>query len=279
MLDIGVLEDSVRYYHEVDDFTKDYLYYIPHAGSYHCNHEYEVSRTYLDICQIILVDSGELEVTYRGKTSIAPAGSVVLLDCREPHRYRAASADIKIRWFHFAGHGSKAYTQQILDTIGVIIGISPNAEIESCISSIIKMVGLPDHNAHILSVTIHQLLALLPLLFSEAPKSDIEQAIESSADYIETHYSDPELSNQKLARMCMLSTCYYIRKFKEQRSMTPHQFVQSVRIRMAKQKLTTTSLSIEEIAMQCGFCSTSHFIMAFRKSTNITPMKYRAMWK
>ena len=44
MLDTGVLSDSVRYYHEADPFTEKNLYYIPHAGQYHCNSDYEVRR-------------------------------------------------------------------------------------------------------------------------------------------------------------------------------------------------------------------------------------------
>lgn len=65
MLDTGVLSDSVRYYHEADPFTEKNLYYIPHAGQYHCNSEYEVRRTHLDVCQAIVVDSGELTIEYR----------------------------------------------------------------------------------------------------------------------------------------------------------------------------------------------------------------------
>ena len=57
MLDTGVLSDSVRYYHEADPFTEKNLYYIPHAGQYHCNSEYEVRRTHLDVCQAIVVDT------------------------------------------------------------------------------------------------------------------------------------------------------------------------------------------------------------------------------
>ena len=36
---------------------------------------------------------------------------------------------------------------------------------------------------------------------------------------------------------------------------------------------------IETIADNCGFSSASHFIMAFRKSTGITPHQYRTQWK
>ena len=42
-------------------------------------------------------------------------GSLILLDCREPHSYHALTP-IRMRWFHFAGSGSTAYTHLILNT-------------------------------------------------------------------------------------------------------------------------------------------------------------------
>lgn len=35
--DMGILADSVRYYHDADAFTATNLYHVPHAGSYHCD--------------------------------------------------------------------------------------------------------------------------------------------------------------------------------------------------------------------------------------------------
>lgn len=279
MLDAGVLSDSVRYYHEADPFTEKNLYYIPHAGQYHCNSDYEVRRIHLDVCQAIVVDSGELTIEYRGKTYTAPSGAVVLLDCREPHCYYASSSDLKMRWFHFLGSSSEAYVHQITRVHDIVMQVTQNAEIEPCIAQIMKAVAQEEPNPHLISVSIHRLLALLITSTDAAPQSDLELVINSSVSYIESHYSDPDLSNENLARMAMLSTCYYVRKFKEFRSATPHQFIQSVRIRIAKQKLSTTALSIEEIAEQCGFCNTSHFIMVFRRITGITPLQFRIMWR
>ena len=83
--DMGILADSVRYYHDADAFTATNLYHVPHAGSYHCDETYGMQRNYLDICQMLVVDEGELSVTYRGETRTAGPGSLILLDCREPH--------------------------------------------------------------------------------------------------------------------------------------------------------------------------------------------------
>lgn len=116
--DMGILADSVRYYHDADAFTATNLYHVPHAGSYHCDETYGMQRNYLDICQMLVVDEGELSVTYRGETRTAGPGSLILLDCREPHSYHALTP-IRMRWFHFAGSGSTAYTHLILIRTGL----------------------------------------------------------------------------------------------------------------------------------------------------------------
>lgn len=276
--DMGILSDSVRYYHDADAFTTAYLYHVPHAGIYHCDESYGMQRDYLDICQMLVVDEGELSVTYRGENQSAGPGSLVLLDCREPHQYHAV-IPTRMRWFHFEGNSSVAYTQLILNTHGFILPTGRNAEIEECIRRIMTAVHQNQPIPHIVSLTIDKLLVLLVLLLGEKEKGELEIAIQESADYISQNYANKFLSIEHLAQRAALSTCYYIRKFKEYQSATPHQFLHTVRLGAAKQQLLTTSQSIETIADNCGFSNASHFIMAFRKGTGITPHQYRTRWK
>lgn len=280
--DIGILPDSMRFYHEPDPFTIANLYYAPHAGIYHCDHQYNVERTEeacLDVCQALMVDKGEMTVQYRGQEIQAYADMLVLLDCREPHRYFAASDEISFRWFHIAGSSSQAYVNDMIRTHGFVIPAAKNADIAQRFAQVIADVREERPNPHLVSVHLHMLLAQLALLTSESVKSDLERAIQDSAAYIETHFADKEVSVPFLAHRAALSTCYYLRKFKEYQSATPHQYLQEVRLRAATKQLMTTSRSIEEIAETCGFCNTSHFIMSFRKSTGMTPLQFRIMWK
>jgi AraC family transcriptional regulator len=234
--DMGILADSVRYYHDADAFTATNLYHVPHAGSYHCDETYGMQRNYLDICQMLVVDEGELSVTYRGETRTAGPGSLILLDCREPHSYHALTP-IRMRWFHFAGSGSTAYTHLILNTHGFILPTGSNAEIEECIRRIMVSVHQNQPNPHIISLTINKLLVLLVLVLGEKKKSDLEIAIQDSADYMTYNYADKSLSIEHLSQRAALSTCYYMRKFKEYQSVTPHQFLQTVRLSAAAHHL------------------------------------------
>lgn len=280
MKDLGVLSDSIRYYHEGDHFASSHLYTVPHAGAYHCEQQYEVKRHFLDVCQLIMVDGGELAVEYDHGEHVAQAGMLVLLNCQKPHRYYSLSPNLHMRWFHFVGGSSFAYTDMLNQERGCIIHAATNStEIEGTFERIMMAVRHNQPSTHMLSVTVHKLLALLTLL-SDAPKmSEMEIAIQKTVDYIEQNYAQSNISIAELARMATISPCYYLRKFKQYHSATPHQYIQTVRMRAAKQMLTTTSKSIENIAISCGFSSVSHFIMVFRKQMQITPLQYRVMWK
>lgn len=278
MRENGVLDDSLRFYFEADDFTRENLFWIPHAGIYHCDLEYEVEREQpLHVCQIIVIDSGELLVDYRGQTITASAGMLVLLDCNESHRYYAATNSLKMRWFHFLGNAATAYTEALTGMHGCVIRGAQNAEIEEICNRIFMAAQSGNPNGHSLSVVLHKLLALLAVT-TKREQSDLERRIEAVAAYIDTHYAE-DLDVSSLSKMAALSSCYLMRKFKEYQKTTLHQYVQAVRLRNAKEQLTTTACSIEEISDNCGFCNASHFIMTFRKNTNMTPMQFRTLWR
>ena len=56
---------------------------------------------------------------------------------------------------------------------------------------------------------------------------------------------------------------------------TPHEYLSAVRLRHAKELLTETALSVEEIGFRCGFSSSTAFIRSFRQATSITPASFR----
>lgn len=52
-------------------------------------------------------------------------------------------------------------------------------------------------------------------------------------------------------------------------------YVTLYRLKYAQELLANSSLSVNEIASQCGFGDSSYFIKVFRKHFNQTPSEYR----
>ena len=75
------------YVHEPSLFARENLFYVKMAGEYHRVSDYRIERERMESLLVIYVTEGELTVCLGGKLMTAPAGSIVLLDCRRPHSY------------------------------------------------------------------------------------------------------------------------------------------------------------------------------------------------
>lgn len=85
-----------------------------------------------------------------------------------------------------------------------------------------------------------------------------------------------ELSIDYLASSCYLNKSYFIRLFKSNMGVTPHAYINKVRIKYAKQFLTDIpNESISQIAHSVGFNDATHFRKVFINETGLSPQQYR----
>lgn len=83
-----------------------------------------------------------------------------------------------------------------------------------------------------------------------------------------------KLSVGEMAQTAFVSKYHFIRSFKAEVGLTPHQFQLQNRIRKA-QRLMHTAGTITEVALATGFCDQSHFIRQFEKQVGLTPLTYK----
>lgn len=85
------------------------------------------------------------------------------------------------------------------------------------------------------------------------------------------------LSIRQLADTLGYSEGYFYAIFKRSTGMTPHKYVEALRIRKAMELLAQNELSIKQIAYAVGFASPSSFSAAFRRMTGASPSQLASL--
>jgi len=103
--------------------------------------------------------------------------------------------------------------------------------------------------------------------------------MERAVTFIRNRYS----SNIKVAdiagHLCV-DRSYLYKLFKNTLDMSPQEFLTEVRLSRAKELLSATKLSVEQVALSCGYQDTLVFSKAFKRSMGMAPKEYsREHWK
>jgi AraC-like DNA-binding protein len=93
--------------------------------------------------------------------------------------------------------------------------------------------------------------------------------------YIDRHYAKP-LTVPHLATLAGLSTFHFIRAFRAESGVTPHQYLRDRRLARARELLVTTPLPVTDVCDAVGFQSLGSFCALFKRVTGESPAAYRA---
>lgn len=167
-----------------------------------------------------------------------------------------------------------------------------------------------DYNFHFTNDTaINQIIQRLFFLFSEDhPSKDVfvdfmlkeliiriiranykeiytEQALQLSGNnriafvinYIRKNLDKP-LSIRELSNKAYMSESHFHRVFKNELGISPVDFINNERIKLATRLLADPKITVKEVYMRCGFDSRSYFNRMFRKKQQLSPTQYQAKY-
>lgn len=86
-----------------------------------------------------------------------------------------------------------------------------------------------------------------------------------------------KLTREELAQVAGVEAHHFSRLFRQTIGITPKRYVMNSRVDLAKEMLKQPSseLTIEQIALQCGFYDHAHLNLEFRRLVGTTPKLYR----
>ena len=101
-----------------------------------------------------------------------------------------------------------------------------------------------------------------------------DEVVTKAMRFIAEHAREP-LSVEDVANAANVSKRTLSRRFDTHVGKSVLTEINRIRTQLIKQELVDTEQPISEVASACGFTSTSHFNVFFRKATNMTPGEYR----
>jgi len=135
-------------------------------------------------------------------------------------------------------------------------------------------------NHSTIAILINELLLLLLSLLKSKSYS-LNQHLSSKNHTLERFFNAlPKICGQDWSLDIMATECGLKRsQFSEYcyqiKGMSPMDYLKQCRIKLAKDLLITTELTITDIAFQAGFGSSQYFATVFKKETGETPINYK----
>lgn len=120
----------------------------------------------------------------------------------------------------------------------------------------------------------------MPSIIEEKPFSDLAPSPQSSAFYkevyslCEKHLDDPDFDVEKIAALTGISRIHVNRKLKAEADVSPSAMIKQLRMEKAAALIEQRQLSLSEIALACGFSTSSYFSTAFRSYYGVSPSDY-----
>lgn len=271
-VDPGIYPKSVCFSFTPSKLAKQLYFYPTWCGHYFCSSNYYMKRDSYPPLLVVFVREGKFHFEYREKSFDAEKGDVVLIDCREPHYYRAYDG-LEFLYMHFDGSNSHEICQHILEQRGALIRRDNNVLIGR------QLYNMVDFYVHDGIETMFQSSMRIYHIFEYLLAPDItntvnDNPIDQAIRYIRSNVGK-EISLNMLAEIANLSPFYFAHSFKEQTGFVPMEYVINTRIEHAKVLLARTSKSVAEIAYEVGYSSSSSFINIFVKKTGLSPKQYR----
>jgi AraC-like DNA-binding protein len=244
--------------------------YITHSFSRHAHDGFALG----------VIERGAERFYYRGRTHVAPAGSVVLVDPDEPHDGEAAAAE---GWTYRMIYPGGALLQRIAAGLGGDSARRPSFREPVVRDPEVAALLARAHRALVAGedwlAADSLLLAALSALVERHADMRVNAvgeaqpaAVERARAWLHEHLAD-EVALEDLAVVAGVSPFHLLRRFRAATGQPPHAYLLRLRLRTARD-LLTTGVPPAEVAAACGFADQSHLTRRFKRAFGYTPAAF-----
>ncbi|MCY0874767.1 MAG: AraC family transcriptional regulator [Firmicutes bacterium] len=226
------------------------------------------------IFQYTVSGCGELEVG--GQWVSLPAGTAFLIEVPGPFHYRlpAMSAHWELQFVSLS-QACLPWWVHIVTGLGRTIELTPEHDLVQQLQNLSSMSQQGKVDAFANSARAYAfLMGLYRHLHALPSASHLPLPVQKALACIERDAHCP-IGLDDIALAAGVSKFHLIRLFRQHVGDSPTRRLTKERISSAARMLVETTLTVEQIAEQCGFQSGNYFAKAFRKWMNTSPSEFR----
>lgn len=214
-------------------------------------------------------------ISYMDDTSHPITENVVI--CAKPGQLRHTRLPFKCWYIHMIVNDGQLY--DTLSSLPNYMQTEDTDDIRQIFTSLCEHYGMgtPESEIVLQSLVLRLIYVLhkhsAALRQTYTPKRNNHRIIENAISYINQNLT-ASLSLERLSDEFKFSPIYFHKLFKASTGRTLHQYVEEQRIQKSIELLTSTDMTLTQIAYECGFSSQSYFSYAFKKKMLLTPREY-----
>ena len=258
--------------------VSDIMFHVTRAGHFTSENCPRQKKKYYKDYFFMIVTKGKGMVKYNDVLNNVSMGECVFFDCSKPNHYLPDPDEPwEVTWLNFNGPSSEYYYKTFLKQMDNIF-VPQNFEIIRVI-----LTKIVDNNLHRSEATdmlnaklVTDLLTTVILnnnTYDDCTNKS-KHKLFTIREYLDNNFTE-QINLDELAENFFISKFYLTREFKKTFGTTIIQYILNKRIEYAKELLTYTNKSIEEISEACGFNDQSYFSRQFKKAENTTCLAYR----
>ncbi len=108
----------------------------------------------------------------------------------------------------------------------------------------------------------------------QGQKEHEDEPVKKAQEFIESNYAERTTVDQ-LADMFAIGRRSFERRFKKATDNTVNEYIQRVKIEVAKKELEASRKSVNEVMYEVGYSDNKAFRSTFKKITGLSPIEYR----
>lgn len=226
--------------------------------------------------QILFVENGEVSVQTPDGELLLSMGDMIMIAPHMRHDYSYLPG-CDAMWIHFTGHGAVELLKRYDIRPFVRYRISDTRHFRILAEKIIReyqmrQTGFEDISCAYLVQILTMAKRRIDAAADERPVGppDLSPALED----MQTEFAKKrEIADY--AKMCCISSSYFISRFKKEYGMSPYRYLTEIRVSQAKHLLLETGISISEISHSIGYSDPFCFSRIFHKYTGMSPSEFR----